>query len=243
MTTASRTEYQLRRHIVQIGRRLHEQGMISGADGNVSVRLTEDKILVTPSGVAKAELVPRDLVVVDLRGRPYGRGRPSSELGMHLALYDLRTDVTAAIHAHPAWVIAASLQPNLRFDFSPEGILALAGVIQIPYTRPGTPAVAEGLRPVLLQGNSFVLTRHGSLTLGKDLDEAFRRLENLEHNAKIALLALAGGDLTALPPEEVEQLESAAKSPNAPREPKRVRGFSRVKVSDEESLVEELIPD
>ena len=243
MRSGTRTEYQLRSHIVEIGRRLHQQGLISGADGNVSVRLGEEQILVTPSGVAKAELAPRDLVVVDLHGRPYGRGRPSSELGMHLALYDLRSDVTAAIHAHPAWVIAASLQPNLRFDFTPEGILALAGVIQVPYTRPGTPAVAEGLRPVLPQGNSFVLTRHGSLTLGHTLDEAFRRLENLEHNAKIALLALAGGDLTALPPEEVAQLESVAKSPEPPRARGRVRGFSRVRVSEEEELVEELIPE
>ena len=243
MKAGERTEYQLRRHIVEIGRRLHAQGLISGADGNVSVRMGDDRILVTPSGVAKAELMPRDLVIVDTKGRPFGRGRPSSELGMHLALYDIRADVTAAIHAHPAWVIAASLQPDLRFDFTPEGILALAGVIQVPYTRPGTPAVAEGLRPVLLQGNSFVLTRHGSLTLGRTLDESFRRLENLEHNAKIALLALAGGDLTALPPEEVVELEETAKSPAALRPRGRVRGFSRVRVSDEEGLVENLIKE
>lgn len=224
--------------MAEYGRRLHAQGLISGSDGNISARLPNGRLLVTPSGVPKAELAPRDMVIVDLDGRPYGRGRPSSELRMHLEVYRRRERVTSAIHAHPPWVIAASIQPGLRFDFAPESIVALAGVYLAEYARPGTLAVARSIAPGLASNACFVLSRHGSLTVGDSLDQAFRRLENLEHNAKIAVIALSAGGLTPLPEDEVGHLKArgyAAAAGQPPGPP--ARGQSRVRISDEEELV------
>ena len=241
MTEGTRGSYGLRCSIVDIGRRLHAQGFISGSDGNISVRLG-DKILVTPSGLPKDALRPADLVVVDLQGRPYGRGKPSSELRMHLSLYRLRPDISVAVHAHPPWVIAGSMQPGFRFDFTPEGIVALEGIHQVGYARPGTSRVAELLEPVLTLGKSFILTRHGSLTLGKNPEEAFRRLENLEHNAKIAMIALSAGSLTPLQESEVAVLtQRGYASEKTPGPTSSVRGQSLVRISDEEALVERLV--
>jgi len=238
------TTYQLRQGIADVGRRLFALGFISGSDGNVSVRIGENKLLVTPSGVPKAEVTSRDIVVVDLEGRAYGRGRPSSELRMHLEVYRKRPDVKAAIHAHPPWTIAASLHNDFLFDFVPEAVVALGGVYRAPYSRPGTPAVAASISNHVHDCNTFVLTRHGSLTLGDTLQRALIRLENLEHNAKIGLLARSAGPLTGLPPEEIAALKAAggyggpaAAGGGGGAQASPVRGRSRIRISDEEKLV------
>jgi L-fuculose-phosphate aldolase len=234
----------LRRSLAEVGRRMYAAGLVAGADGNASVRVGEDRILVTPAGVAKGRLSPEDLVLVDLEGRAVGPGRPSSELGMHLAVYRRRPGVSAAVHAHPPWTIAASLQERLRFDFAPEAVVALGRVARCAYARPGTPAVAESLEPYLEDHDSFVLARHGSLTVGRDLEEAYLRLEALEHNSKIALLALLGGDLPPLPQLEIAELRGAVSTAagvaGGPAHP--VRGGSSLRISDEEPLVSRLRP-
>jgi L-fuculose-phosphate aldolase len=221
--------------MIDLGRRMYAAGLVAGSDGNLSVRLDEERLLVTPSGVAKGQLRPADLVLVNLGGAVLGPGRPTSELGLHLAAYASRPDVTAAVHAHPPWTIAASLQSRLHFDFAPESIAALGGVARCAYARPGTPAVAESLQPHLRSCLSFVLERHGSLTLGDSLEAAYLRLEALEHNCKVALLALAGGELPPLPPAEVAALRGG--SGETRREVNPVRGGSGVRISDEEALV------
>jgi L-fuculose-phosphate aldolase len=177
-----------------------------------------------------------DLVVVDLEGRVYGPGSPSSEIGLHLEAFRARPDVQAAVHAHPPWTIAASIQPDLQYDFVPEAIATLGNVAWMNYVRPGTAGVAGLLRPVIADANSFVLRRHGSLTVGKDLDQAYRRLETLEHTSKIALLALAAGHLSGLPEAEVEALKSGHHKPTEPAS-NVIRGKSLIRISDEEELV------
>jgi L-fuculose-phosphate aldolase len=234
--------YALRRALAAAGRRLYQAGLIAATDGNLSARLDEYHLLVTPAGVAKGALEPAHMVVVDLEGRPVSPGRPSSELGMHLVVYRCRPDVSAAIHAHPPWVIAASLRA-VRFDLVPEAVVALGGVAQLDYTRPGTPAVGEALEAQVHACNSFILTRHGSLTLGATLDQAFQRLEALEHNAKIALLARLDGDPAALSADEVRALRAAPEPAAAGAEgggDDAIRGASRRPISDEERIIREM---
>ena len=225
-------------NLIEYGQRLHASGMISGADGNLSVRLREDRILITPSGFPKAEITPRDIVVVDIEGQIYGQGTPSSELDMHLAVYREREDINAVIHAHPPYTIASSLQEGMKFDFVPEVIVSLGGVFLADYARPGTPDVSRSFSDALSNHNTFILAKHGSLTLGRDLQQSFNRLENLEHNAKIAMIALSGGQLPSLPTPEITALEQsnvAIQSVNHP-----IHGESHLRISDEEVLIEQL---
>lgn len=235
-------ERSLRSAIVEAGRRLYDAGLVAGADGNISVRLGERHALVTPTGVAKGALKPRDIVVVDLLGRVVGPGAASSELGVHLCAYRNRPDVIAVVHAHPPWAIAASIQRGVRFDFAPEAIVALGGVQLLEYARPGTSAVVDGLDAVIARGNSFILARHGAVALGEDIEQAMMRMKSLEHTSKIAVLALAGGELTPLPMPEVEALRGLADGDRpAHSHIDAIRGSSEIAISDEEALVRELV--
>lgn len=181
------TEVEQRARIVEICQRMYRQGFIAAADGNVSVRLGRDRLLVTPSGYHKGFLCTGDLVVTDLAGqRLGGRNRPTSELAMHTLVYAARPDVRALVHAHPPMAVALTLAGvSLEGCVLSEACLALGPVPTIPYATPTTAEVPAALRAHLTRANAFVLERHGSLTVGSSLDEAYNRLEILEHTAKI----------------------------------------------------------
>src|SRR4029078_12345702 len=95
------SEHALRREIVEVGRLLYDRGLIVAPDGNISARLTEELVIATPSGACKGMLEPDDMVLVEMDGRVRGGRRPSTEIQMHLAVYELRSDVRAVVHAHP----------------------------------------------------------------------------------------------------------------------------------------------
>ncbi|RME53795.1 MAG: class II aldolase/adducin family protein [Deltaproteobacteria bacterium] len=201
-------EHRLRRSVVEICRRMYERGFIAATDGNVSVRLAADRILVTPSGVNKGYLSEGDLVVVDRSGRKLsGRGSASSEIRMHLAVYALRPDVRAVVHAHPPLSIAFSIAgESLAQCMVPEVIVSLGDVPTAPYATPTTADVPKMLEPLVLRYDAIMLERHGSLTLGRDLEEAYNRLETMEHTAKISLAVKQIGKFRPLPKEEVDRL-------------------------------------
>lgn len=186
-----------RRAIVHVCHRLAERGLVAGQDGNVSVRLADDRILCTPAGASKGDLRPADLVVVDAGGRPVRgeRGRPSSELDLHLRAYARRPDVRAVVHAHPPTATGFAVAGR---DFVapvlPEVLLLMGRVPLVPYALPGTPAVADAFEPVFPTHDAFLMANHGALTLGSTLTRAHQRMESLEHAAKILLTAeLLGG--------------------------------------------------
>lgn len=196
---------------METGRRLYERGYIAGGDGNLSVRLGARTVLTTPTGAHKGHLRPHELVKTDLGGRTLGRGRPSSELQLHLLVYDLRPDVGAAIHAHPVHAVALSLVGASLDDWIlPETVLTLGSVPTATYATPGTEELPASVRPALARSNAMILARHGSLTLGATLHEAFCRLENLEHTARIVAAARAIGPVQSLPPEQRTRLASIA---------------------------------
>ena len=204
-------EAQARHALVQTGRRLYVRGYIAGGDGNLSLRIGVRTVLTTPTGAHKGYLRPGDLVKTDLGGRTLGRGRPSSELGLHLAVYDLRPDVGAAIHAHPVHAVALSLVGASLDDWIlPETVLTLGSVPTTSYATPGTEELPESVRPALARSNAVILARHGSLTVGATLDEAFCRLENLEHTARIVAAARAIGPVQPIPPAQRTRLASIA---------------------------------
>jgi L-fuculose-phosphate aldolase len=188
---------------------------VGAAEGNVSVRLDGGRFLVTASGLSKGHLTPRDLVVVDAAGeKRSGRGRPSTELRMHLGAYAARPDVGAVVHAHPLTAVALTVAgvpwPG---DLVPEAAVTLGPVAVAPFATPGTDEVPASLAPLLPGHDVLLLERHGAIALGRTLLEAFDRMETLERVARIALAARLLGRCAPLAPEAVAKVLAAAGRP------------------------------
>ncbi len=210
--TGRMTEHELRREMVRIGRLMWERGYVAATDGNLSARLGRDRILVTPSGASKGFLSADDLVVIRPDGEPLGgyrgRGRrPSSEIAMHLAVYEQRPDVWAVIHAHPPLAVAFSIAgESLARCVLPEVIVTLGAIPTTDYATPGTAEVPASIREAIAEYDALILAHHGTLTVGVTLWEAYLRLEKVEHTAQITLAARQLGRVNTLPPEAVDKL-------------------------------------
>ncbi len=194
--------------LIQIGKKMYEKQYIVATEGNLSCRIDQDQILTTASGACKGELSEDDLVFVDMDGRPVrGNRKPSTEIAMHLEVYRQREDVKAVVHAHPPYTLALVLS-GVRLDqpFLPESALILGAVPVIPYARPSTMEVPESIRPFINKTDVMVLDRHGSLTVGKSLREAFYKLEFLEHDSKILWLARQSGPVSPMDTAETGEL-------------------------------------
>lgn len=197
--------------IVEIARRLHDRNMLAAADGNISFRISDEEILITPSGIAKAFMKPQDMAVITLDNKIL-KGTPSGERLMHLEIYKNCPQAKAVIHAHPPTAIAWSIaRPELRelpADSLSEVILATGRIPFVPYARPGTLEMGTYLKKFLPQHRALILSRHGAVAWGEDLDEAHRGMERIEHSALILAKAVQLGGLHPLPAEEIAALHS-----------------------------------
>jgi L-fuculose-phosphate aldolase len=202
-------EAEVREAIARVCARLHGRNLLASADGNVSVRLSDEEILFTPTGVNKAELDPACIAVVTLDNKVIS-GSPSGERLMHLEVYRKCPKARAVVHAHPptaiAWTVARPDLRELPAEALSELILAAGRVPVAPYARPGTLAMGEVLHPFLPAHRVILLSRHGALSWGEDLEEAYNGMERLEHVCQILKSAHELGGLTFLPQEEVEAL-------------------------------------
>jgi len=178
---------------VRVCRRLYEAGLIAGQDGNVSVRVGRARLVMTPAGVAKVDVRARDLVELDLDGKPSGvRGRlpASSEARVHLAAYRARPDVRAVVHAHPPVATGFAVAGEVPGHDALAELMYGAGRVPIvPYEKPGTRALAERVAASLLEHDVVLLENHGAVAVGRTLPEAHQRMESLEHAARILLAA------------------------------------------------------
>ena len=204
-----RPEWQLRREIVAIGRQLYARRLVAASDGNISVRLSRDRFLVTPSGACLGELKPQELVYVNGRRQQLGPAlQPTSELAMHMTVYDQRPDVGAAIHAHPIAATALSIAGlSLEDPVLPEVVLHLGRIPTAPYATLATAESAAAISALIGEHDAIILERHGTLTVGADLTMALRNLEKLEHCAEVCLIAHRLGRLRTLSPDEVARLQ------------------------------------
>lgn len=209
MTMAS--EYQSRRDIVQFGQMLHERGIIAACDGNLSVRLNKDRILVTPTGISKGRMKPSDLVVVDISGRRLkGRREVTSEIGMHLLIYRMRPDVGGIVHAHPQTATGfAAAGMALDQPLVCEVVIGLGSIPLAPYGTPGTPELAETLEPLVPQYDAILMANHGVVTYGVDLQSAYMKMETVEHFAQITLVTHMLGQQQLLASEDTKKLVAA----------------------------------
>lgn len=195
--------------IVQISQYLHQKNMLAAADGNISYRLSDEQILITPSGVAKAFMSPESMAIITLSGKVIA-GHPSSESAMHLAIYQNCEKAKAVVHAHPPTVIAWSIaRPDLKYmpnEGLSELIIACGNVPFVEYARPGTSMMGEHLKKYLPQHRALILSRHGAVCWGESLEEAYGGMERIEHSAIILAKAQSLGGITSLPRSEVEAL-------------------------------------
>ncbi len=209
-------ERTFRQQIVDVHRHLYKLGYSVANDGNTSVRVDPKHFLITPLGVSKAKLTPDQMVLVDMAGNPVGAGTyaPSSEKALHVAIYRVRPDVRAIIHAHPPFAIACSLAGvSLSEYFLPEIILSLGKIPTVQYATPSTKEFGEAAAEQAKKHDALILDRHGTVTIGATLDEALEKVERVEHTAKIATLARAMGTVTPLPKMEVERLLAISQAP------------------------------
>jgi len=197
-----------RREICIAGRWLSERGFVPATDGNLSVRLDAARILSTPAGACKGRLDPAGLVITDLAGRQLqGLQKPSSELAMHLMIYQRRPDVNAICHAHPSVATGfAAAGVSLDRPLLAESIATLGPVPVAPYATPGTSDLADVLEPFAANYEAILMANHGVVTFGPDLLTAFQRMEIVEHFAKVTLVTQLLGRQSLLSDDEVENL-------------------------------------
>ena len=208
-TSQSEEETRLRGALCRIGALCYQKGFIAGADGNLSARLRDGSVLVTPAGAMKGFLEPHHLAHVDLEGRVVDGGpRPSSEIGIHLVSYHERADVEAVIHTHPPHAVALSIAGiDMQMPIIPEVIVTIGGTPTAPYATPGTNELPESIRAIVKCSDTLIMRNHGAVTLGTNLMDAFKKLDMVEHTARILWLAHAlRGSIDPLPAEAVRKL-------------------------------------
>ena len=204
------TESSLRADIVEVGRRMYARAYTASNDGNISVRLGADRLLMTPKSVCKGFMTPDMMCVTDLEGRKLQGDRdPSSEMLMHLEVYRQRPDVQAVVHAHPpiATGFAVAGIPLDRAVLA-EVLTTLGSIPIAEYATPSTRELPEAVRKYIKAHDGMLLANHGALTVGADLFSAYYKMETIEHFAKISLVARLLGNENLIAREEVERLQA-----------------------------------
>jgi L-fuculose-phosphate aldolase len=204
----SEEQTRLRRAICEIGKLCYQRFYIVGADGNISARLSDGTLLITPAGAMKGFLEPQHIAHIDMRGQVVDGGPgASTERGIHLAAYEERPEMKAVVHAHPPHAVALTIAGvDMQAPFIPEIIVTIGGIPTAHFGTPGTPELAASIRPILRCSDTLVMTHHGSVTLGQNLMDAYKKLDMVEHTAKILYLAHTVGGAKPLPAEYVKKL-------------------------------------
>lgn len=203
-------ELNLRNQICEIGRRMYERRMVAANDGNISVRLNEREILCTPTLISKGYMTPDCICKIDNEGNVVeenAKYRPSSEMKMHLRVYNLRKDVNAVVHAHPTFstCFAVARKP-LAEPIIAEAIVSLGYVPVAPYATPSTKEVPDSIEPYLNDFEAVLLANHGVLTWSDELEKAYMRMESVEFYAELIYRTRSMGDAVKFTREEIEKL-------------------------------------
>jgi L-fuculose-phosphate aldolase len=206
------TERDLRLAIVEVGRICYANGLMLSDNGSISMRLGDDRVVITPFGLNKGRMEPEDLLIVDLDGNiikadARRKRKVSSETPMHLEAYRQRANIRAAIHAHPSNATALTVA-GIPFpvDVLPEVLENLGPVPTTHFALPGSDDSARAISGFAKEHNAILIRNHGAIAFGVDLDEALNHLERLESVAKIVVTAHLLGKVNHLPDEMMPAL-------------------------------------
>lgn len=227
------TQEQYKRDIVEVGKLLYEKGLLVGTDGNISIRVGENEILITASGFCKGKLETKHITKVDLEGKVLSGMKPARDIRMHLAVYREKPEIKAVVHAHPP-VTTGYAMSEISFDkvALPEVIFALQGIAVTGYTTPTTIEVPREVARVLKENpdsRTILLANHGALTMSTDVYDAFYKMETLEMFTKANLVSRLIGHTRYLNASQMEKVNRLIKgeAPDSvidPSEPEEMRG-------------------
>ncbi len=213
-------EADVREQICEIGKRIYDRGMVAANDGNISVRLDDNTILCTPTGVSKGFMTPESICRIDDKGKVIEAAdgfRPSSEIKMHLRVYEKRPDAGAVLHAHPPFATAFAVAGiPLDQPIMTEAVVALGCVPIAEYGTPSTSEIPDRMEKYLPFYDALLLESHGALAWGSGLFEAWQKMESVEFYAQLMYRTRALGGAKVLDDEKVERLYEVRRSMNAP---------------------------
>ena len=198
---------QFKEDICEVGRRLYHHGYIAAMEGNVSIRLSDDEVMGTPAGACKGYLTPDQISTCDMTGKTLTGPRISTEILMHLAVYRARPDVKAVVHAHPPKCTGFAVAGvPLNKAVLAEVVVTLGCIPLAEYATPSTEELAQSVDRLVRMSDGILLSNHGALTVGKDVFDAYFKMEVIEHFAEISLISRQLGGERLLPKQEVSRL-------------------------------------
>ena len=202
------SEFKIKEELCEIGRRIWLKGFCAGNEGNHSYRIGQDRVLCTPTGISKGQLKPDDICLIDMEGKQLtGKRKRTSEIMLHLAIYQARPDVKAVIHSHPPHATAFAIADiDLPTCIHPEAEVFLGAVKTAKYVTPGDKRLGESILPFVKDANTVLLQSHGTVSFAESLEEAYYKLEIVDAYARILILAKQVGNIRTMPPEEMKEL-------------------------------------
>ena len=196
-------EQTARSKLAEVCRLLYDRNLTVSAGGNMSLRLNEKEFLITPSGRNKGMLKPDEMVLMSISGKALSDGKPSMEKKFHIALFKANPDTASVIHCHPLYCTALTVRgEKIKSALTPEGIILLGEVPMIGYFTPGSKKLSDAIAEHASY-KAMLMERHGAITQGRTLEEAFNRMEELEFQARLQMLT---GDADELPMPEIKKL-------------------------------------
>lgn len=209
-------DYEIRQQICEIGKRIYMNGFVAANDGNITVRLNDEEIITTPTGVSKGFMTPEMMIKVDINGNVLSKEstyRPSSELKMHIRVYKERQDVKSVVHAHPPYATSfAIVGKPLTKPIMPEAVITLGWVPIAEYGTPSTEEIPDAISKYLQNYDALMLENHGALTYGSDLINAYYKMESLEFYAKLTFISTLLGGPRELSEGQVNRLYEIRKT-------------------------------
>lgn len=238
-----KSPFEIKKEICEVGHKLWLKGFVAANDGNISVKINDHEYYCTPTGVSKGSLTPDMIIKVDENGKKLeGKLNPSSEIKMHMRVYQKRPDVTAVVHAHPP-VATAFTVADIDLDqyILPEAVLTIGNVPTCDYGTPSTMEIPDSLDPYLQNHDAFLLRNHGALTVGCNLNKAFFVMEEVEFNAVICKHAMDLGAVHEISNEQLKKLMDLRKAMNLPgRHPGIDYGEEEATCANKDAMVAEI---
>lgn len=204
----------LKKELVMVCKMLYDRKLVSATDGNVSIKIDEDKMLVTPSGVNKGLLKEDMILTVDFNGKLIeGTLKSSKEVGMHIKIYEDRPDIGAIIHTHPPYSTAfAVAHETIKNNLLIETLVLLGDIAMAPYGTPGTKEILDSIEGLTENYDAILLKNHGVITYGEDIIDAFNKMDALENVAKTIVMSEIVGKPQEIPQDRIDYLREMQNS-------------------------------